>query len=654
MTPLKLHLPQLKEGEQPMEFPDTERKELSSWCSQVTVVPQGLAYYRRLGLMTRLHGEAGRLFQAQSDPQSVANQWVYDASDNDDESDDSSSDDDRGAESHQQPASQRKKFTQISEEDLLVNWYDVLKLEQQEGATDEQIRQAYKRCCLETHPDKQKDHSDELFKKVQRAFDILGDPDARRSYDSSRPFDDSIPDAVVEESMFYRTFGPVFERNKKWSIEKDLPSLGNDTTAYPNVVRFYDRWSTYQSWRDFSHVAELSEIDDSMCREERRYYMRENERQLAQHHRQELKRIRTLVERARKNDPRLRRKRDEDEAKRKKEQEEREAFRQQLRAGEQLRQKLEEEKERSRQQEAIRAVQAQKDAIRQAQRELLAFFEMHHLIDETPTNKILSNAVRKPNITWLFLKINGAQEAQAVLEAVRSASTTHKSKRTITDAKSRVIDNEDEGGDDEVEAVRVFNRLIYEREKLIGVDRYGEPIKKAGYGDKVNVPSAASTGGGGAGTSSGNKKQPSPVVWTPDALARLQKATAKYPPGTIERWPKIVAALQNRYTEEQAMAKVNELNASLSNCNSSQSGAGGAAGVSGGGGSSDSASAATATTLVDDWTMRQQKQLEQGLRELKDYKEKDKFQKIAGMVDGKTAKECFDRYKFLCSIKRKA
>ncbi|CCW66399.1 unnamed protein product [Phytomonas sp. Hart1] len=649
MTLLKLQLPQLKEGEQPMEFRDIEKKGLSSWCSQITVATQGLAYYQRLEFLTQLDGEARRFFHAQSDPKSAAAQWNSDESDNDDESDQSLSDDDRGTEGHQKAASQRKKFVQISDEDLLVNWYDVLKLEQQEAAVDEQIRQAYKRCCLETHPDKQKDHSDELFKKVQRAFDILGDPERRRTYDSSRPFDDSIPDAVVEESIFYRTFRPVFERNKKWSTEKDLPSLGNDATPYSSVVHFYDRWSTFQSWRDFSHIAELSEIDDSMCREERRYYMRENERQLAQHHREEQKRIRMLVERARKNDPRLRRKRNEDEAKRKKEQEEREAFREKLRAEEQFRQKQEEEKERNRQHEAIRTAQAQKDAIRQAQKDLLSFLEMHHLIDKTPTNKILPNAIRKPNIVWLFSKLNDVQEAQSVLEAVRSASATNGSKPIITTGERGAIPDTKECDADEIEAVQVFNRYIYEYEKLIGMDRYGEPIKKAGYGDKIHTAGAASSGAA-ASALGVNKKPAPPVVWAPDDLTRLQKAIAKYPPGTIERWPKIVAALHNRFTEEQAMTKVNDLNASLSNCNSGHNGVSG----TGAGGGSGGGSSGALPAAVDDWTIKQQKQLEQGLRELKDYKEKDKFQKISGIVDGKTAKECFDRFKFLCSIKRKA
>jgi hypothetical protein len=61
------------------------------------------------------------------------------------------------------------------------------------AGSDEQIKAAYRKRYLDTHPDKQPDGSDVLFKRVQRRFLILGNPVARRSFDSSRPFDDSVP-----------------------------------------------------------------------------------------------------------------------------------------------------------------------------------------------------------------------------------------------------------------------------------------------------------------------------------------------------------------------------------------------------------------------------------------------------------------------------
>jgi DnaJ family protein C protein 2 len=66
------------------------------------------------------------------------------------------------------------------------------------------------------------------------------------------------------------------------------------------------------------------------------------------------------------------------------------------------------------------------------------------------------------------------------------------------------------------------------------------------------------------------------------------------------------------------------------------------------------AAAASAAATEEEWTPKQQQQLEAGLRALKDYKEKDKFIKVAEYVDGKTAKQCFERFKYLCSLAKPA
>lgn len=645
MSLLSLTLPALKRGESPITFTNTSTpvdEDALSWVTSAPVEPCGLVFCQRTALLIRLQREEARRREVHADPTLMDKLWGKAAQEGEDDAQSDGLGED-AEEEHQQTYARKKKFVKLSDEDLLVDWYDVLKLEQAEGATEDQIRAAYRRRCLETHPDKQKDHSDELFKKVQRAFDILGDPDARQTFDCSRPFDDEIPGEVVEEGDFFATFAPVFERNKKWSTEKGMPSLGTEKTSYKDVMRFYDRWSQFHTWRDFSHLVDLEEIDDSMCREEKRYYMRENERQLNQFRREELKRVRTLVERARKNDPRLRRKREQDEAKRLKEVEEREAFRRRIREEDERRRAEAEEAERAKKEAERKAIQESKNAMRQAQKDLLDFLQSNGLLDETATNKLLSNAVRRQNVVWLFSKLSTPEEAKEVVGTISAASTA----RAPRSAANHTDDSEKE----EVEAALVFNRLVEEREKQVGFTRYGEPVKKV----KTEEEKAR------AGASGASPKTAT-VEWTEDDLSRLQKAVAKYPPGTVERWSKIVVQLRHRFTEEQAMMKVNELTAALHS--GGPAGASHGASMAGGAGATAGATASATvstgspaspptTPAVEDWTVKQQKQLEQGLRELKDYKEKDKFQKIAKMVEGKTAKECFDRFKFLCSVNKK-
>lgn len=526
-------------------------------------------------------------------------------------------------------AADNKKVVKLSEDDLTVDWYDLLNLADAEGSSEEQIRSAYRRRCLETHPDKQADKSDELFKKVQRAFEILGDPDSRRAYDSSRPFDDAIPGEDVTEEAFYTSFGPVFERNKKWSIHP-LPSLGDDTATIKTIERFYDAWLHFHSWRDFSHECELDDIDDGMCREEKRFYQRENERVLNQMRRQETKRVRTLVDRARKNDPRLRKKREEERAKAEAEKREREAEKQRLLDEERRRRDELAEKDRKAQEERHKAILEAKNSIKSAAQAVQQFLESNNLLDSTATNLLLPNMVRQPNIQWYFSKAT-VEEAAEMKVSVTSASPAA------------------EGAN--VPAVIVFNRIVEEKEQRIGVTRYGEPVKKV----KPEATSAPLE-------KAKSVKAMAATQWSDDDLVLLQKAIAKFPGGTVDRWRRISVMMREKFSEEEVLAKTKELESALkSGAAATTPGPKGTSGASPATPTPPSAAAAPplpsatppAAITVEDWTPKQQKQLEQGLRELKDYKEKDKYQKVAGFVDGKTPKQCFERFKFLCTLSKK-
>ncbi|KAG2070201.1 DnaJ-domain-containing protein [Suillus decipiens] len=72
---------------------------------------------------------------------------------------------------------------------MASNLYETLGLSR--DATPDQIRKAYRKKALETHPDRlpqgaspaQKSASEEMFRKVNNAYEILSDPDNRKAYD---------------------------------------------------------------------------------------------------------------------------------------------------------------------------------------------------------------------------------------------------------------------------------------------------------------------------------------------------------------------------------------------------------------------------------------------------------------------------------------
>lgn len=81
------------------------------------------------------------------------------------------------------------------------------------------------------------------------------DPQKRRAYDSQCNFDESIPSAtekILQHSSkdlggsgedeggvcFYKLYGPVFERNGRFSTKQPVPKLGDDTTDIDTVYSF--------------------------------------------------------------------------------------------------------------------------------------------------------------------------------------------------------------------------------------------------------------------------------------------------------------------------------------------------------------------------------------------------------------------------------
>uniref|UniRef100_A0A240PP91 Uncharacterized protein n=1 Tax=Anopheles christyi TaxID=43041 RepID=A0A240PP91_9DIPT len=190
-------------------------------------------------------------------------------------------------------------------------------------ATDEDIKRAYRKIVLKHHPDKRKalgenvKQDDDYFHCITMAYETLGTLKNRRAFDSIDPeFDDALPSQSEVDKDFFGALYDVFKRNARWNeSRKPAPMLGDDNTPREAVEHFYDFWYNFQSWREFSYLDE-EDKEKGQDREERRWIEKQNKAIRLKRKKEESARIRTLVDLAYNNDPRVVRfKREEKERK---------------------------------------------------------------------------------------------------------------------------------------------------------------------------------------------------------------------------------------------------------------------------------------------------------------------------------------------------
>uniref|UniRef100_A0A7S2MPI0 J domain-containing protein n=1 Tax=Haptolina brevifila TaxID=156173 RepID=A0A7S2MPI0_9EUKA len=223
--------------------------------------------------------------------------------------------------------------------------YGLLELEDKRWrASADEIRKAYRRLVLTMHPDKkaaagaeespkkksaaqvteeesekgeeggegeggeEEEEADTEFKLLSASWELLGNAEARRAYDSIDNFNDFLPTAFRERKSvprhFYNVFGAPFARQSKFSQQTPVPQLGDENSSQDEVNKFYRFWTSFSSWRDFSLLCEhdLKEAED---REERRWMQRQNKNYAGRIKKEEMSRIAAFVQLAYDNDPRV-------------------------------------------------------------------------------------------------------------------------------------------------------------------------------------------------------------------------------------------------------------------------------------------------------------------------------------------------------------
>lgn len=245
------------------------------------------------------------------------------------------------------------------------------------NATPNLIKKAYKAKVLKHHPDKRRKlgnvvKDDDYFTCISKAYEILGNPVKRRSYDSvDEEFDNTIPtNCANSKQNFFTVFAPVFERNARWSVKKPVPKLGNISATYKEVDRFYSFWYDFDTWREYSYLDE-EEKEKGENRDERRWIEKQNKVARQKRKKEEMARLRQLIDNAYACDPRVQKFKDEEKEKKLAQKRLRqEAARAKLEEEERIKQEAmeEERKKKEAEEEAARiaaaAAKKEKDAAR--------------------------------------------------------------------------------------------------------------------------------------------------------------------------------------------------------------------------------------------------------------------------------------------------
>jgi len=276
------------------------------------------------------------------------------------------------------------------------------------AATDDQIKRAHRFKVLKHHPDKRKAAGEEIkdgddyFPCITKAFEILGNPVTRKSFDSVDPtFDDDVPDVLKKDKQndFFKVFTQKFEDNSRWSVKTPVPVLGDIDSSRQDVDEFYSFWYDFDSWREYSYLDE-EDKEKAGDKWERREIDKINKAERKERKAAEVKRIRKLVDNAYNSDPRIVKFREaekEEKAAKKKARAEmiqakKDEAERLVREAEEAERKAKEEKEKEEKAKAERAKkekEAQKKALRTARKNLRNVAKENNMFAEDEDEMVL-------------------------------------------------------------------------------------------------------------------------------------------------------------------------------------------------------------------------------------------------------------------------
>jgi len=368
---------------------------------------------------------------------------------------------------------------------------------------------------LKHHPDKRKggganiNPDDDYFTCITRAYEFLGNPPKRRSYDSVDPFfNDELPTQSEIDRDYFGILGPCIKLNARWSEKKRVPLLGDDKSSRAHVERFYDFWYDFQSWREYSYLDE-EDKEKGQDRDERRWIDKQNKVMRSKKKKEEMARIRQLVDLTYNNDPRI--------VRFKKEEKDKKLAAKRAKQDAAQAQKAEEERQ-------VKEAAAAKLKADQAEQKRLELLQKEKEIQKRALKKE-RKALRDFAKTREYFvsensdKIKNIENVEKLCEAFKIME--------LQELNKKLLANPSEGFRLFTEAVEVMDKQ-QDKERLNGMQ--GNAYVNS-FGKSTSSPLAAV-----------NKKN----LWDNDNIQLLIKAVNLFPAGTIQRWD-VVANFINQH-----------------------------------------------------------------------------------------------------------
>lgn len=492
-------------------------------------------------------------------------------------------------------------------------------------ATPKQIKAAHKQCVLKHHPDKRRaagiavaaEADSDYFSCITKAFEILGDKTKRRAFDSVDPlFNDDIPSVSKSSRQnFFDVYRTVFEENSRWSNKKNVPKLGDEKSSIEEVDEFYTFWYDFDSWREYSYYdqEDKEKAEDAY---ERRWMEKQNKAERQKRKKEEMARIRQLVDNAYTCDPRIKLFKENEKKKKEEEKERKAAMARKLAAEKeaeekkiQEQQRLEKEKQEKdrlqQQQAAKKAKEKEKKALKKERLKLENFCKENNYFVSADDEKLkmmeqLSHfftALTLTEATELVEKINKSESSSQKKDIVTSRLKTFQDRHEEEKKKQLQAASKKKSGDSEtgpksewiyedlqllIKAVNLFPAGTEKRWETVanyifthsssGKQRTGKEclaraknLKDKDLKVQANQKVFERFQENQKSSASGKKVDDVEISqrydsqpWSSDEQKLLEQALKTYPNGTEKRWDKIAEAVASR-TKKECMMRYKDL-----------------------------------------------------------------------------------------------